>query len=490
MLFNSIDFVIFFPLVVATFFLAPQRFQWMFLLAASYFFYAYWNVYYLLLIVFTTGSSYWFAILVGRTSERSRRKLYLVCCLALNLLILLVFKYYNFFADSANLLLSRLGSTSELGMLNVLLPVGISFYTFQTFSYLIDVYRGQKEVEKHLGIYALYVVFFPQLVAGPIERSVRLMPQFHETKMFSWDRLMSGLEMIIWGFFLKLVIADRVAGYVSAIYTDPGRFSGGHYILSTVLFAYQIFGDFAGYSSIAIGTARILGFELMTNFRRPYWAHSMGEFWSRWHISLSTWFRDYVYIPMGGNRVSLFRHFLNLLAVFLLSGLWHGANWTFVVWGGIHGILLIFETMVAKLWKRRTPCELPELQSTLLGGVRRAYVIFAVCVTWVFFKANTIEDAFYILGHLFSGLQLSVDYAGRLIVPFTGDNTAVAAFLCTIGFIFLLEGVHFVQEKKVGAILNLWESSPIFRASGLGILALIILLFGDFSSGRFIYFQF
>ena len=488
--FNSIDFVIFFPLVVATFFLSPRRFQWVFLLVASYFFYGYWNVYYLVLIWFTTLTSFGFALVMGRTSEPSRRKMLLTACIAINLSILLVFKYYDFFASSASHLILRFGGTIEFGSLGLLLPLGISFYTFQSVGYLVDVYRGHKEVERHLGIYALYVVFFPQLVAGPIERSMSLMPQFHQPKSFSIERLVSGLRLVIWGYFLKLVIADRVAGYVSAVYITPEDFTGGHFILSTFLFGYQIFGDFAGYSCIAIGTARILGFDLMLNFRRPYWSRSVGEFWSRWHISLSTWFRDYVYIPLGGNRVSKPRHFVNLLIVFLLSGLWHGANWTFVVWGAIHGALLITEIQIATVWKRSFTRQPGGAAAFLISLARRSYVILAVCFAWIFFRANTLDDALHIVTHLFSGIGFGLNDLGRLIIPFTGDNAAVAAFLSIFGFIVLLELIHYVQENDVRWVLDRWERSAILQGTGLGLLVLTILMFGRFSSGQFIYFHF
>lgn len=341
MLFNSLEFLLFFPVVVALYFATPARYRWILLLAASYYFYAAWKAEYLVLIIGSTVVDYWAGLRMGRHETRTGRRPFLIASVVTNLGVLFTFKYFNFFNDSVRAVLDRANIFYDVPAFELLLPVGISFYTFQSLSYSIDVYRGQKTPERHLGIFALYVAFFPQLVAGPIERSTHLLPQFFEQHRFEYDRAVDGLRLILWGFFKKLVIADRLAIYVNEVYGNPGAHSGGAIALATYFFAFQIYCDFSGYSDIAIGSARVMGYDLMDNFRRPYFAKSIREFWSRWHISLSTWFRDYVYVPLGGSRVATWVWYSNLMIVFLVSGLWHGANWTFVVWGGLHGTYMV-----------------------------------------------------------------------------------------------------------------------------------------------------
>ena len=288
--------------------------------------------------------------------------------------------------------------------LNFLLPVGISFYTFQTLSYTIDVYKGVKEPERHLGKFALYVAFFPQLVAGPIERSTRLLPQMHQHFKFDYERVKNGILQMCWGFFKKVVIADRLAEYVNMVYNNTGDYGGIHYIIATVFFAFQIYCDFSGYSDIAIGSASIMGYDLMRNFKRPYLAQNIREFWSRWHISLSTWFRDYLYIPLGGNRVVKWRWYYNLFITFLISGLWHGANWTFVVWGGLHGFYLVFAIWTANIRKRMNKFVFGE-KVFLHNFVQVIITIILAWFAWIFFRANTIGDAFLIINKIISQLQ-------------------------------------------------------------------------------------
>jgi D-alanyl-lipoteichoic acid acyltransferase DltB (MBOAT superfamily) len=300
-----------------------------------------WNVNYVFLILFTTIVSYASAIGIKRSGNKNIRKLLLILSVTASLGVLFFYKYFNFFGSSLNEVFSGLSLDVQIPYLSLLLPVGISFYTFQTLSYTIDVYNDKKSVERHFGIYALYVSFFPQLVAGPIERSTRLLPQFREEHHFSWDNFVKGGKWIISGYFMKLVIADRLSLYVDSVYGNVFHHTGATFIVATFLFAFQIYCDFAGYSAIAIGTARLMGYDLMINFNRPYFAASIGDFWHRWHISLSSWFRDYFYIPMGGSRVKVSRWYLNLFLTFLVSGLWHGANWTFVIWGALHGIYII-----------------------------------------------------------------------------------------------------------------------------------------------------
>lgn len=334
MLFNSFAYAIFLPIVFALYWLLPHKYRWALLLVASYYFYMSWNVKYVGLILFTTIASYVAALLMEKYENKKAKKIVLLATAVLCLGVLFFFKYFNFVSSSVAELLSLISIQFSPLTLKLLLPVGISFYTFQTLSYVIDVYRGDVKAEHHFGYYATFISFFPQLVAGPIERTENLLPQIKAQHTFDYEQATYGLKLMAWGFFKKIVIADSLSVYVSKVYNAPQSFEGFALILATVFFTFQIYCDFSGYSDIAIGTAKLMGINLMTNFKSPYFSTSIKEFWSRWHISLSTWFRDYVYIPLGGNRVSKVRHALNLLITFLVSGLWHGANWTFVLWGG------------------------------------------------------------------------------------------------------------------------------------------------------------
>lgn len=485
MLFNSFEFLIFFPLVVGLYFAIPQRFRWMFLLAASYYFYMAWKAEYVLLIMASTIIDYYAALRMGATPEKSKRKKYLVLSAIANLGLLFSFKYFNFFSDATREILANANIFYDSPALSILLPVGISFYTFQTLSYTIDVYRGVRIPERHLGIFALYVSFFPQLVAGPIERSTRLLPQFRQAKTFDIERVLSGLRLMLWGFFKKLVIADRLAVYVNEVYNNPGDYTGAPVILATYFFAFQIYCDFSGYSDIAIGAARVMGYDLMENFRRPYFAKSIGEFWKRWHISLSTWFKDYLYISLGGNRVSRWRWYYNVLIVFLLSGLWHGANWTFLTWGGLHGIYLILSHRTARVRERL--CQLTGLSA--LPEFHKFIKVFVtfhlVLLAWVFFRSNSVSDA---LTHLNSMLSLN---ASGLAAAF-GKPTAAAgwvemAIACGAMAVLLIEHV-IGRKQRIGQYLGAqprWARWGAYQA-----IIVVILLFGVFSHAEFIYFQF
>ena len=350
MLFNSVEFLFFLPLVIALYYAIPGRYRWVLLLGASFYFYAAWKLEYLFLMFVSILIDYVSALGMGSTENPRRRKQYLMASLAGNLGILLGFKYFNFFSDSVRAVFEQFNIFADMPYFDVLLPVGVSFYTFQSMSYTIDVYRNRMPPERHLGIFALYVSFFPQLVAGPIERATVLLPQFRETYQFDYARVTSGLRLILWGFFKKVVIADQLALFVQQVYGSPGQWHGPSVLLASYFFAFQIFCDFSAYTDIARGSARIMGFELMENFNRPYLARSIREFWQRWHISLSTWFRDYLYIPLGGNRVLKWRWYYNVMVVFLVSGLWHGANWTFVAWGFLHGSFQVASLMTRR-WR-------------------------------------------------------------------------------------------------------------------------------------------
>lgn len=335
MLFNSLPFMVFLPIVFALYWLLPHKYRWILLLLSSYYFYMSWNAKYIILILFTTGVSYGAALLLEREKVSARRKAVLllsaVCCLGM----LFFFKYFNFFSESVASVLNRFAIPINPIALKIVLPVGISFYSFQTLSYVIDVYRGNVRAERHFGIYAAFISFFPQLVAGPIERTGNLLPQIKKKQVFCYDTAVYGLKRMLWGFFKKMVIADNLAQYVDMVFAEPSGFQRTDILIAVFFFTIQIYCDFSGYSDIAVGTAKLLGINLVSNFKSPYFSTSVREFWKRWHISLSTWFRDYVYIPLGGSRCGRARQILNLLITFTVSGLWHGANWTFLVWGGV-----------------------------------------------------------------------------------------------------------------------------------------------------------
>ncbi len=404
MLFNSLDFLWFFPVVVGLYYVVPQKLKNIWLLLASYYFYMCWNARYILLIVFSTIVTYGCGLLLERESgetdenrKRLRKKCYVAAGLFLNLSLLFVFKYWNFTAGSLNWLLQRMGITEQVPQYHLLLPVGISFYTFQALGYTIDVYREEIRAERNFIQYALFVSFFPQLVAGPVERAGNLLRQLKEGHPFSYDRAREGVLLMIWGYFLKLVLADRIAIVVDTIYGDYGTYGGVYLLVATVLFAFQIYCDFAGYSTIAVGGAMILGFTLMENFNAPYLAVSVSDFWRRWHISLSTWFRDYMYIPLGGNRKGSVRRYCNLLLVFCASGLWHGAEWTFVIWGGLNGLYQVAGRLLKPAGKRiREILQLKE--NSLSHRFARGVITFVLIdFAWLFFRAQNMTEAVSIL---------------------------------------------------------------------------------------------
>lgn len=397
MLFNTVEFAVFLPLVCLLYFALPRRKRVGFLLLASYYFYMCWRWQYLLLILAQTEMNFLAALGIARAQSEVRKKGFLVFALVATLLILFFFKYFNFAVGTAGSLATLLGFNLSLPKLDFLLPVGISFHTFQTLGYTIDVYRGKILPEKSFTKFALFVSFFPLLVAGPIERASNLLPQFDAATRVRYENWAIGLRLILWGLIKKMVIADRLSTAVANVYADPRAFPGPLLILATFFFAIQIYCDFSGYSDIAIGAALLLGIKLMANFKMPYFSTSLSEFWQRWHISLSTWFRDYLYIPLGGNRVRLSRWVFNILVVFCVSGLWHGASWTFVVWGAIHGTWLILErflggpaTRILRLM-HLTPQSVPI-------RVARWFVVFTIVLcSWVFFRASSLERAMTIL---------------------------------------------------------------------------------------------
>lgn len=489
MLFNSAHFFVYFPIVIAIYFLIPHRFRWVFLLGASYYFYMAFKPEYIVLVILTTCVDYTLCILMGREKEKSKRKKYLYMSLFVNLGLLLLFKYFNFLNGTIREIFINFNMTYNIPDFSVLLPMGISFYTFQTMSYTIDVYKGRREPEKHLGIFALYISFFPQLVAGPIERSEKLLPQFREKHRFNYERVTDGLKRMLWGFFKKMVIADRLSILVEYVY-GPNLYNleGFALILGTVFFAFQIYCDFSAYSDIAIGAAKVMGFDLMENFKSPYFSKSISEFWKRWHISLSTWFKDYVYIPLGGNRVSIPRHYFNLFVTFLVSGIWHGANWTFVAWGALHGFYLVCGVFFSKT-KKNIVKALGLNKVPIIHNLLRIVVTFSlVCFAWIFFVAKSFSDAIYVIKHIFVGLgnMGSFEYIKTTSLSLGLNQTSMLVALFALAVLFVVE---LIQRK--GSIIERLKSKPVVvRWACYYFLIIMIMAFGVYGQNNFIYFQF
>lgn len=482
MLFNSLDYFIFLPLITILYFILNYRFRWIVLLLGSYFFYMYWKPEYILLIILSTIIDYWCGLSMSGIGEKSKRKPFLYISLISNLSLLFFFKYFNFFSGEIN----RLGG--GLPYLNLLLPVGISFYTFQTLSYSIDIYNGKLKAERNPGIFALYVAFFPQLVAGPIERAQNLLSQFRTNYSFDINRIKDGSKRILWGLFKKVVIADRLAFLVNEVYNNTGEYSGIHFLIATIFFSFQIYCDFSGYSDIAIGSARILGINLMENFRYPYFSSNIANFWKRWHISLSTWFQDYVYIPLGGNRVLKWRWYYNLFITFLISGLWHGANWTFIIWGAIHGLYLVSYHLISGI--KRPVFELATAKSSSIIPISRKatsilLTYLMVLFGWIFFRSNSISDSWFII-QSFSDLSLDISKNIRGQILYLGQP--LWRFGASFGLVTLLIfSEYFISKTSIERFL---KGHILIRWSFFYFLIIGILVFGVFETNEFIYFQF
>ena len=403
MLFNSFQFIVFYIIVAFLHGMLPQRLRWILLLASSYLFYMSWRVEYVVLLFAATAINFIAGIGMGRATRQGTKRILLMLSLLVSLGILFSYKYLNFFIESLGIAMNVAGIQNDLPYFDVILPLGISFYTFQSVGYAIDVYRGTTKVEKHFGIFALYVSFFPQLIAGPIERSQNLLPQFRNPKPLTGERLRDGLQLMLWGAFKKIVVADRISTVVETVYSNPESYSGPILILATFFFSIQIYCDFSGYSDIAIGSARVLGYDLMKNFQRPYFATSAKDFWRRWHISLSTWFRDYVYKPLGGNRVTMRRWAINTMIVFVVSGLWHGANWTFIAWGALHGLYLLLESWTQRPRQWLVEATFLSTHPNLYRAIKIPLVFVLMMAGWVFFRAESLADALSILGGSLDG---------------------------------------------------------------------------------------
>lgn len=494
MLFNSLDFLIFFPIVVLVYFVIPKKTRFLWLLAASYYFYMSWNAKYAILIAISTVVTWLSGMLIGKANQIIWKKWIVALSVISNLSILFFFKYFNFAIDSLNHIIDRFGFEIIDRQFDVLLPVGISFYTFQALSYTMDVYRGDVKEEKNLFRYALFVSFFPQLVAGPIERSKNLVTQIQKIEtinVWNYDRIVNGLIMMGWGLFQKMVIADRIAIFVNAVFENIQFYGTVELGLAAIGFAIQIYCDFAGYSTIAIGAAKVMGFDLMENFNTPYFAKSIGEFWHRWHISLSSWFRDYVYIPLGGNRVSKSRKYINVLITFLVSGLWHGANWTFVVWGALHGFYQILGEILKPIRKKIVSTLKIEVDvfSFRLGQILITF--FLTTLAWIFFRADSIGNAFIYIRRMFTNWNPWVLF-DQSMYRIGLDQLEVKILIIAVLVLFLVDLLKYMKNITISEFLlkqNLW-----FRWIIVIVIIMSILVYGiygiQFDSSKFIYFDF
>jgi alginate O-acetyltransferase complex protein AlgI len=485
MLFNSIDFAIFLPIIFFLYWFVANKnlkLQNFLIVVASYTFYGWWDWRFLSLILFSTIVDYSVGIGLSKQENLTKRKMLLWISILVNIGFLGFFKYYNFFIDNFISAFSFFGTEIKTNSLHIILPVGISFYTFQTLSYSIDVYKRKLEPTYDFVAFSAFVSFFPQLVAGPIERASNLLPQFFKKRKLLFINVQFGVIRILWGLFKKVVIADRLAITVNTVFNAPTEFGGIHYIIASILFAFQIYCDFSGYSDIAIGTARMFGFKLMENFRSPYFSKSLGEFWGKWHISLSTWFRDYVYITLGGNRVKKYRVYANLMIVFVVSGFWHGANWTFIIWGFLHGLVLIFENIFRKKesrFKNKKPGFKVYLQIIFTFSI--------TCFAWIFFRANSTGDAFYMISNLFDfSKPLSSNVRGAVLYI----NSPLWKFIGNFILILTLVLVEILIKKNRLSEKSIIQKKLLIRWLIYAMLILAILIFGYFEVDQFIYFQF
>ena len=482
MLFNSLTFLVFFVVVTGLYFLLPHCFRWFLLLLASCFFYMFFKPVYILILFGTIIIDYYAGIKLEEIQDQKKKKFFLILSLIANIGVLVVFKYFNFINENISQVLVHVGVQNPIPFLKILLPIGLSFHTFQAMSYTIEVYRGNQKAERHFGIYALYVMFYPQLVAGPIERPQNILHQFRIQHNFEYANVSAGLKLMLWGFFKKLVIADRLAIGVDEVYNHLDSYTGIALILATVFFSIQIYCDFSGYSDIALGAAKVMGFTLMVNFNRPYASRSISEFWTRWHISLSSWFKDYLYIPLGGNRVKVSRLYFNLFIVFMISGLWHGASWTFIIWGALHGIYLIFALITKNIGVRISDFFKKLKLSFLVNAFNIGFVFALITFAWLFFRAKTTHDAFYVVEHL---LDIhSINMAKDIYL-----NNGQDFFVTSIFVIFFMEVVQYINSNYRNLLFK--HPSVIVRWGFCISLIIMICVFGVYhNDSEFIYFQF
>ena len=492
MVFNSIEFLIFFPIVLFVYFILPAKIRYIWLLASSYYFYMCWNPTYVLLLLASTIITYVGGLCLDKFSNASNtiRKICVTIPFIANISILFFFKYFNFAADTVQRFANILHINFQAPAFDVLLPVGISFYTFQALSYTMDVYRKEIYAEKNFARYALFVSFFPQLVAGPIERSKNLLTQLNKTPKLTWYRFREGLLLMLWGFFLKLVISDRIAIFVDTIYINYHDYEGWYFIIATILFAFQVYCDFNGYSTIAMGSAMILGIQLTDNFNAPYLSSSVSEFWRRWHISLSSWFKDYLYIPLGGSRNGTIRKYLNKIVVFLISGLWHGASWTYIIWGFLNGVFQVLEEIIAP-WGNYFNTHLHKgAKSKICKTIKVVVTFILIDFSWIFFRSNSVTGGMIIIKSILTSNNFYIFNNGSIFN--CGLNLQNFILLICSIIILIISDIckyHKIQIRHLILKQNCWVRWLIFSFS-----ACFILLFGIWGSGynasNFIYFQF
>lgn len=518
MLFNSLAFAVFLPIVFLVYWALPQKYRWIVLLVSSYYFYMSWNVKYVVLILFTTGVSYAGAVLIEKFKRKSMKRILLIGAVGASLLVLFFFKYFDFAQNTLIRVLQSFAIELHPVTLALMLPVGISFYTFQTLSYVIDVYKGEVKAERNFFKYAAFISFFPQLVAGPIERTKNLLPQIDCDHHFTYEKGSYGMKLMAWGFFKKLVIADNLAVFVDAVFEEVAKYHGFALVLAVLFFTLQIYCDFSGYSDIAIGTAKLFDIDLMTNFKSPYFSASIKEFWRRWHISLSSWFRDYIYIPMGGNRVSKLRNMFNVLVTFTLSGLWHGAAFTYIVWGGLHGLMQCVENLLfpkkkkvpvqetsdrrnlgsdsqkakaESIMKEKTEVKIKVKMKDemiesrgLIWWLKVAVVFCLVAGAWCFFRAGSCGQALYVFAHMTDGLRQPLTYLTTGIHAF--DTRALKQMI----FPVLLLAVYDYTALDNDPILVIGRLPALARKAVYYGFLLMVLLLASFNSQEFVYFQF
>lgn len=479
MLFNSVHFAIFLPIIFAFYWISPAKLRWIVILISSYYFYMSWDIRYIVLILFITVCSYFGAIAIEKVSNDAIKRMFLYVVVAMLIGLLVVFKYLNFVLDAMRNFFSVFHVFLHPLNLTILLPVGISFYTFQAISYIIDVYQNKIKAEYHFGKYAAFISFFPQLVAGPIERSQNLLPQIRKEHVFDYSMACYGMKRMAWGFFKKLVIADTLAILIDPVFSNIYDYQGGSILIASLFFSFQIYCDFSGYSDIAMGTANLFGIQLMQNFKSPYLSSSLKEFWKRWHISLSSWFQDYVYVPLGGNRRGKINYYRNIMIIFLISGLWHGAAWHFVLWGGIHGCLRIFEDVYHKKRKKHDT----NIVKRLIAIIS---VFFIINLTWLFFRVG-VKEACFAIKNIFVGISNPEHYLKEGINQLNMGRNQILQ-IC-ISLLILL--VYDFIDKENDVIKIIAKQNVIIRWGIYYTIGFFILLWGiQASPTAFIYFQF
>ncbi len=488
MLFNSFSFLLFFPAVTVLYFATPHRYRWCLLLAASCFFYMAFIPIYILVLGLTIVIDYAAGRLIEK-AEGEKRKWFLIMSIISTCSVLFVFKYFNFFNANLARFARFLHWNYSIESLSLLLPIGLSFHTFQSLSYVIEVYRKNFKAERHFGLYALYVMFYPQLVAGPIERPGNLIHQFYEEHSFDVERIINGLKLMLFGFFKKMVIADKLAILVDRVFGQPSQYSGLPSIVAVLFFGLQVFCDFSGYSDIAVGAAQVMGFRLMDNFNRPFfYSRSTADLWRRWHISLISWFRDYVYFPLGGNRTGKWRGYFNIFFTFALSGLWHGAHWGMILWGSLNGCYLILSNQTQEIREKTVQRVGLNRLPALHHGLQAAFVFLLFSFTAILFRANNLHDASYIVTHLGTGLGSLAEIKTSLGVLFNFglSRYELVHALMAIG---LMELIHRVEKQE--NMRHMFSGKPIWVRWGLYYaLVLFLIFFGEYDDHAFFYFQF